>query len=150
MYQQWLDGDRDITQIAKEDDPFWEPVEDTLIGTANIFLQSLGYVLDFDDCLTVTDFKGHEEGLMNVHVTPCSPSGRPLAEEHYVDDPNELLGTQYYFKVIFLCISYYTHHCRSTLIYAVMLVWWPWTCQVSFPANYLFVVRRVRTSPLKV
>ena len=56
-------------KLAKEDDPFWEPPEDVLIGTANVFLQSLGFVLDFDDKVQVTDFKvsgtltGHEFGV---------------------------------------------------------------------------------------
>ncbi len=43
--------------IPKEEDPFWEPAEDVLIGTANAFLQSLGFNLDFDGKITVTDFK---------------------------------------------------------------------------------------------
>ena len=28
-----------------------------MIGTANVFLQSLSYALDFDDKLTITDYK---------------------------------------------------------------------------------------------
>ena len=64
MYQAWLDGDHDISLIPREEDPFWEPVEDALVGTANIFLQSLGYVLDFDDSLTITDLKSNEHGLL--------------------------------------------------------------------------------------
>ena len=99
MYQAWLDGDHDISIIPKEEDPFWEPVEDALIGTANIFLQSLGYVLDFDDTLTITDLKGNDEGVLNVYIAPCSEKGRPLGEEHYVDEPKELLGSPYHFKV---------------------------------------------------
>ena len=43
--------------MPREEDPFWEPPEDILIGTANVFLQSLAYALDFDDKLTVTDYK---------------------------------------------------------------------------------------------
>ena len=43
--------------MKKEEDPFWEPPEDILIGTANVFLQSLSYALDFDDKLAVTDYK---------------------------------------------------------------------------------------------
>jgi len=38
MYQRYLDGE-DVFSIAKEQDPFWEPTEDVLIGTANVFLQ---------------------------------------------------------------------------------------------------------------
>ena len=44
-------------KLPKEEDPFWEPAEDVLIGTANVFLQSLAYALDFDDKITITDFK---------------------------------------------------------------------------------------------
>jgi len=99
MYQAWLDGDRDISLIPRDEDPFWEPVEDALIGTANIFLQSLGYVLDFDDALTITDLKGNDEGTLNVYIAPCSEKGRPLGEEHYVDDPKDLIGSPYHFKV---------------------------------------------------
>ena len=99
MYQAWLDGDQDISLIPKEEDPFWEPIEDALIGTANIFLQSLAYALDFEDCLNIVDFKSVKVGSLNVHLTPCSDKGRPLGEEHYVDDPRELLGKLYHFKV---------------------------------------------------
>jgi len=106
MYQSWLDGDHDISTIPKEEDPFWEPVEDALIGTANIFLQSLGYVLDFEDSLTITDLKGNDEGVLNVNVSPCSEKGRPLGEEHYVDEPQELLGLPYHFKVCAVTNTY--------------------------------------------
>jgi hypothetical protein len=52
-----LDGDAGVANIPHEEDPFWEPPEDTLVGTANVFLQSLAYALDFDDKLSVTDYK---------------------------------------------------------------------------------------------
>ena len=105
MYQAWLDGDQDITQIPKEEDPFWEPVEDALIGTASIFLQSLAYALDFDDCVTIIDYRGKEDqGTLAVHISPCTQNGRQLGEEHYVEDPKELLGLPYYFKVWNYCI----------------------------------------------
>ena len=94
-----LDGDLDVSQISKDEDPFWEPIEDAMIGTASIFLQSLGYVLDFDDCLTITDYKGLEEGYVTVHLTPCSQNGRILGEENYVEEPKELIGQPYHFKV---------------------------------------------------
>ena len=47
----------DVSKIAKEEDPFWEPTEDVLVGTANVFLQSLAYALDFNDKLSITDYK---------------------------------------------------------------------------------------------
>ncbi len=36
---------------------FWEPIEDILIGTAGVFLQSLAYLLDFDDEINIVDYK---------------------------------------------------------------------------------------------
>ena len=57
IYQLWLDGDDSVLSMPKEEDPFWEPTEDVLIGTGNVFLQSLAYALDFDDRIYVSDYK---------------------------------------------------------------------------------------------
>lgn len=94
-----LEGDIDVQQIPVEEDPFWEPVEDALIGTASIFLQSLSFVLDFEDHLTVTNFKGQEEGSLTVSISPCASNGRVLGEQYYVENPQELIGQPYNFKV---------------------------------------------------
>ncbi|XP_071088999.1 kinesin-like protein KIF28 isoform X1 [Haliotis cracherodii] len=98
MYQRYLDGE-DVSHIKKEDDPFWEPTEDVLIGTANVFLQSLAFGLDFDDKVVITDYKAQEEGFLFVNVTPCTQSGKPFDEEYFVESPNELLQKPYHFKV---------------------------------------------------
>lgn len=98
MYQKHLDGE-DVSQIPKEEDPFWEAPEDLLIGTTNVFLQALGYCLDFDDKLTVTDYKGVEEGFLYVTVLPCTEKGKALDEDNFVDEPQELLDKSYSFKV---------------------------------------------------
>jgi len=47
----------------------------------------------------ITDLKGNDQGVLNVYIAPCSEKGRPLGEEHYVDEPTELLGSPYHFKV---------------------------------------------------
>lgn len=99
LYQRFLDGDDTVKSIPQEEDPFWEPPEDILIGTANVFLQSLSYALDFDDKFGITDYKGSEEGNIIVNVTPCSLNGKPLDEESFVDNPKDLLGKPYHFKV---------------------------------------------------
>ncbi|XP_038077973.1 kinesin-like protein KIF28P isoform X3 [Patiria miniata] len=99
LYQRYIDGDEHVLKMPKEEDPFWEPPEDVLIGTANVFLQSLSYYLDFDDKVAVTDFKGKEEGSLVVCIAPCNQNGQPIGEDDFVDDPNELLGKPYHFKV---------------------------------------------------
>jgi len=98
LYQQFLDGDDKHKRNEKED-PFYDPPEDVIIGTANVFLQSLSYALDFEDKLVVTDYKGQEEGLLDVCVTPCDSKGKPLDEDSFVDEPHELLKKPFYFKV---------------------------------------------------
>ncbi|CAB3998979.1 kinesin KIF28P [Paramuricea clavata] len=99
LYQKFLDGDAGVANIPHEEDPFWEPPEDTLVGTANVFLQSLAYALDFDDKLSVTDYKGSEQASLYVNVTPCNQSGKSLDEDYFVDDTKELLGKPYHYKV---------------------------------------------------
>ncbi|XP_076469926.1 kinesin-like protein KIF28 isoform X2 [Babylonia areolata] len=98
MYQKYLDGE-DVFSCPREEDPFWEPTEDVLIGTASVFLQSLSYALDFDDKLAITDYKGLEEGQLFVNITPCNQAGKSLDEDSFVDEPAELLRKPYHFKV---------------------------------------------------
>ncbi|OWF50134.1 Kinesin-like protein KLP6 [Mizuhopecten yessoensis] len=98
LYQRFLDGD-DLSKVSKEEDPFWEPPEEVLIGTANAFLQSLSYALDFEDQLMITDYKGQEEGTLDVTVAPCDAKGKTSDDETFVENPNELLNKPFYFKV---------------------------------------------------
>jgi kinesin family protein 1 len=56
-YQKYLEGEEDILYMKKEDDPFWEPIDDLFIGMANLFLQSLDYLMDFSDTLAINDCK---------------------------------------------------------------------------------------------
>ena len=57
LYQKFVDGDEEYKKIQQDEDPFYDPPEDLMIGTANVFLQSLSYALDFDDKLTISDYK---------------------------------------------------------------------------------------------
>ena len=57
MYEKFLDNPEEMAAIKREEDPFWEPIEDILIGTANVFLQNLSFALDFDDIVAVRDYK---------------------------------------------------------------------------------------------
>ena len=98
LYQRVQDGE-DISKLKHQDDPFWEPPEDIMIGTCNVYLQSLSYALDIDDNLTITDYKGSKEGNISINITPCTETGDPLLDEFFVDDPKELLGKPYHFKL---------------------------------------------------
>ena len=63
-----MDGDTAVANIPREEDPFWEPPEDVLVGTANVFLQSLAFALDFDDKLSVTDYKVRVNSPNRLHI----------------------------------------------------------------------------------
>uniref|UniRef100_H2ZMC6 Kinesin-like protein n=1 Tax=Ciona savignyi TaxID=51511 RepID=H2ZMC6_CIOSA len=99
MYQQYIDGDDSFKEIEQDKDPFFDPPEDVMLGTANVFLQSLSYLLDFDDRLAITDYKGLDTIFLTILVTPCHPNGRSLDEDSFIEDPAELLGQKYHFKV---------------------------------------------------
>ncbi|CAF3793982.1 unnamed protein product [Rotaria sordida] len=98
-YQKFLDGEEEILYIAKDDDPFWEPIEDILLGTATAFLQSLAYSLDFADEICIVDYKGLEQGRLSINLCPCLPSGKVLSDEQFVEQPEDLLNKPYSFKI---------------------------------------------------
>ena len=88
-------------------DPFWDEVEDYAIGSSSAFLQSLSYGLDFEDKLALTDHRGTEQGQLSIVLTPCEKNGKPLGEDHFVEDPQDLLNKrestvinlQYYLEI---------------------------------------------------
>uniref|UniRef100_A0A1I8F8X7 Kinesin motor domain-containing protein n=1 Tax=Macrostomum lignano TaxID=282301 RepID=A0A1I8F8X7_9PLAT len=68
LYQRYLSGDQSVLSIPRDSDPFWEPPEELLIGSANVFLQSLAYCLDFEDRLPIVNYRGLEEGSVTVEI----------------------------------------------------------------------------------
>eukprot|EP00050_Salpingoeca_kvevrii_P021558 m.112316 g.112316 ORF g.112316 m.112316 type:complete len:1027 (-) comp9395_c0_seq1:200-3280(-) len=104
MYQEWVEAEDPDSKLyglpEGPDDPFFEPLEDVLVGTSNLFLQGLAYGLDLEDTLDVVDYKGEHQGRVAVHVQPCNREGTPLQEDDFVEDPSEWLGKPYYFKVL--------------------------------------------------
>lgn len=46
-----------MLRLKKEDDPFWEPVEDLFVGLGNFFIQNLSYRMDFEDKCYISDYK---------------------------------------------------------------------------------------------
>ena len=49
----------------QEQDPFWEdPNTEVLIGTVHVYLQSLAYLIELEETLRISDFKGNEQGAV--------------------------------------------------------------------------------------
>lgn len=64
-------------------------------------MQSLGYVLDMREQLSITDFRGREIGYLNVEVVPLNDKGKEITEEDdiFIDDPRQLEGKKLDFVV---------------------------------------------------
>ncbi len=61
-----------------------------MIGGVYVYLQSLAYMVELDEQLPITDFKGNERGQLSVAVFPCTPQGKEITGE-FVDSPDELV-----------------------------------------------------------
>lgn len=56
-------------------------------------------MVDTDEKLPINDFKGNEEGFLQVVIDPCTASGGALGDNDFVDDPKELVGKPLSFKI---------------------------------------------------
>ncbi|CAH8618590.1 unnamed protein product [Schistosoma intercalatum] len=117
MYQKSLS--KQLEDYLQESDPFWEPLEDLFIGIAPAFLRALAYRLDVDEELKIMDFIGDELGTINIKLIPCSVSNSKSAlpsnnassnkkdDVTFIEDPRELIGKPYSFKIILGSLNLY-------------------------------------------
>ena len=90
------------------------------IGSVQVFLQPVAYMVEMKEQLEITDLKGNKIGVMNVRekmelhqfelkmfqleVAPCNKKGREYteADDKFVDSPDELVGkdVHFIFKII--------------------------------------------------
>ena len=76
---------------AQERDPFYEPpTSEVLIGSVTVFLQSLAYMIEYEEELTIFDFGGQDMGRLSLALTPCSSSGKEIIGE-YLENPDDLV-----------------------------------------------------------
>ncbi|CAL8085086.1 unnamed protein product [Calicophoron daubneyi] len=119
MYQNFLGNSK--TTIPKEEDPFLQPLSPRLVGVAPAFLQALGYRLDVDDKLRLTSIEGEEAGSLDFQIIPCTKTGKVLVdtddsgEPDFVEDPHELLGRPFSFKVIINGITLFNSRDRNAV-----------------------------------
>ncbi|KAK7465940.1 hypothetical protein BaRGS_00037478 [Batillaria attramentaria] len=99
MYQNFMEGDKDW-DVPKEKDPFWEPPSsDVQIGSVHVYLQSLGYLVELQENLAITDFKGNDCGHLMLEILPCDDKWKELPEEIYAESPQDLLKKPLNFKL---------------------------------------------------
>eukprot|EP00048_Salpingoeca_helianthica_P001914 m.52729 g.52729 ORF g.52729 m.52729 type:complete len:981 (-) comp11792_c0_seq1:836-3778(-) len=94
VYQNFINGEEWMR--SNEDDPFYDPYDaEVHIATAFLYLKFMGYLVDFEDVCPLTNFRGVEQGHLQISMVPCSPRGEPLKEDVddlFVEDPAELVG----------------------------------------------------------
>eukprot|EP00668_Euglena_longa_P014107 GGOE01018079.1.p1 GENE.GGOE01018079.1~~GGOE01018079.1.p1 ORF type:complete len:918 (-),score=221.74 GGOE01018079.1:271-2829(-) len=88
----------------EKDDPFVDN-EAYLIGEADIWLQSLANMMEFDSDAPVISVISKTEGRINVSLLPCDRNGGtgPWEDDDpldpFVEEPEELLGTTIRFRL---------------------------------------------------
>jgi len=98
MYQNYTDGDE--SNVDKEKDPFWEPADaEILLGTVHVYLSSLGYKIELEENLAISDYKGTELGHLKVEIEPCNKDGSVLDDDDFLEEPSEMIGGDLNFKV---------------------------------------------------
>ncbi|KAF7495667.1 Kinesin-like protein KIF28P [Sarcoptes scabiei] len=87
--------------VPLEQDPFEDLESECLIGTAQLYLQPLAYMVEIKEHLSISDYTGQEIGVIYVEVIPCDQNGNEYEEQDnaYVESPQELLGRSVSFVV---------------------------------------------------
>ncbi len=88
-----------MNYFLQDRDPFYEsPDTEVLIGVVHVYLQSLAYMVEVDEQLPITDFKGNERGQLKIVLVPCGEDGREIVGE-FVDSPEDLVCLIFYLKI---------------------------------------------------
>ncbi|XP_023188095.1 kinesin-like protein KIF28P [Xiphophorus maculatus] len=86
--------------LPRDKDPFWDPVEPLLLGTAHLWLQSLAFRIPLEEQLEVLGSEGTEEAILQAQLIPCTSTGLPLGEDDILIDPSEVLGRRLDFQLV--------------------------------------------------
>uniref|UniRef100_A0A8C7N8X0 Si:rp71-84d9.1 n=1 Tax=Oncorhynchus kisutch TaxID=8019 RepID=A0A8C7N8X0_ONCKI len=86
--------------MPRDRDPFWDPLEPLLLGSAHLWLQSLAFRIALEEQLEVLGSEGTEEAILQAQLIPCSPTGLTLGEDDILIDPSELLGRRLDFQLV--------------------------------------------------
>lgn len=99
MYEDFEAGES--WDVPPERDPFVESTEtECLIGTAEVYLKCVAYMIELREQLNVVDYQGAEVGHLNVAVTPVDQNGKPIPEDSaYIETPDQLEGQRIDFMI---------------------------------------------------
>jgi len=84
--------------LSEDSDPFFDPLQEQQIGTAMVYLSSLAFLVDWQLSTPVLDYKGKQEGELQVDIMLCNPNGT-LELTETAEDIKELIGKRFDFRI---------------------------------------------------
>ena len=96
LYQRVQEG-QSSAAVTKTDDPFWDPPEAIEIGKAYVYLKALSQLVEIENEFAIVDYKGDEQGALEVQVFPQGPAGE---ETDYLMDSKEIVGQSLRFRLV--------------------------------------------------
>ena len=94
VYQQWVEnGRKSLSNSDSKNDPFFDPPEDTLIGKATIYLDSLRHMLPIEEATPIINYAGKEHGELVVrimaHTAGTPPASAIAVSEGKTGNPDD-------------------------------------------------------------
>ena len=83
-----------VTPLPPEDDPYWDPPEEHLIGKAYYSLKALGLLFDDPFDLHIISTQGGDAGNLKMNINPVY-----IDEEFCPESPEEVIGTKISFDI---------------------------------------------------
>lgn len=91
-YLAWSENNKSVegTEFAnQENDPFYDDVEDVLIGKSTIYLDSIKYCLPIEEATPIIDYKGTDHGELLLRIVPHTSEAVPKSALNQVDDVDD-------------------------------------------------------------
>ncbi len=99
LFDKYMDEDFDINSIAKDDDPFWDEPDESLLGYAFYKLEPVAYLMSNNNELSIINpYNGKFMGLIEVDIVPHDDKNNEFDE--VPESPYELVGQSLLYKVI--------------------------------------------------
>jgi pSer/pThr/pTyr-binding forkhead associated (FHA) protein len=84
-------------EVNPEDDPYWDPPQEHLIGKAYYLLKPLSLLFDNPATLHIISSSGGEAGSLRMNIVPVTPEDIPMDDGP--ETPEELIGSSINFRV---------------------------------------------------
>ena len=78
---------------TNDKDPFWDPPEARLIGTAVLYLDSLSFLLEIEETTPIIDFKGKQCGELTCEIIALSIGKKNLIDNFEEVQLNNFIGS---------------------------------------------------------